>query len=271
MSYGISALARRGVVDSGRGVVSLPVFGLYPGYANQVSIELTFADASKETLVVEVSTEPYVDPNGIYDRPNILKARELGSSLGFDYIALKNMLGGPVIIDTDGAVRWVGPAIANSTSTAFFDNAFEIGSQDSTVLTRIELDGTVGQVTLDATDYLNFHHNIDAGASANREQAAETAPLRCRCSTWSFVSPADNRPHRNAPDAACQVNAEWPIRPPRSLVAAIPGDAVAIHRRTNDQDASGARQRRRVQRPVFALAGERIARSRIRCRRGPTP
>ena len=76
VSYSIAALARRGAVDSGRGVVWLPVFGLYPGYANQVSVELTFVDTSKQTMVVKVDTEPYVDPNGIYDRPNILKARE---------------------------------------------------------------------------------------------------------------------------------------------------------------------------------------------------
>ena len=83
--------------------------------------------------------------------------------MGYDYIALKNMHGGPVIIDTDGAVRWVGPDVGDSTSTAFLDNGFEIGSQDSTVLTRVEFDGTVGQVTLVAPSYSNFHHNIDAG------------------------------------------------------------------------------------------------------------
>jgi hypothetical protein len=163
VSYAIEALARRGAVDFGRGTLSLPVFGLYAGHANQVTIELTFADATKHAIVVEVDTQPYVDPNGIYDRPNILKAREPGTALGFDYVALKNAFGAPVVIDTDGAVRWVGPAVGDSTSTAFFGNGFEIGSQDSTVLTRVELDGTVGQTTLGATDYLNFHHNIDAG------------------------------------------------------------------------------------------------------------
>jgi hypothetical protein len=131
-----------------------------------VSVELTFGDTSKQTMVVEVDTEPYVDPNGIYDRPNILKAREPSSSLGYDYIALKNMHGGPVIIDTDGAVRWVGPDVGDSTSTAFLGNGFEIGSQDSTVLAMVELDGTVGQVTLVAPGYLNFHHNIDAGKTS---------------------------------------------------------------------------------------------------------
>jgi len=47
-----------------------------------------------------------------------------------------------------GAVRWVSPDVGDSTSTAFLDNGFEIGSQDSTVLTRVEVDGRVGRVTL---------------------------------------------------------------------------------------------------------------------------
>jgi hypothetical protein len=161
--YSIDALARRGGIDAGSGLLTLPVFGLYAGYANQVSIDLTFADASTQTLAVEVDTQPYVDPNGIYDRPNVLQARAPGSLLGFDYMALKNMHGGPIVIDTDGAIRWVGPPGGDSSSSAFRDNGFEVGAPDSTVLTRIELDGTVAQTALAGTDYTNFSHNIDAG------------------------------------------------------------------------------------------------------------
>src|SRR5262245_36373688 len=120
VSYGIDALARRGNVDTTAGRVNLPVFGLYAGHANQVSIEMAFADGSTQALAVEVDTEPFVDPTGIYANPTVLKARAPGSALGFDYLVLKNMRGGPIVIDTDGAVRWVAPAgVVDSTSTVF--------------------------------------------------------------------------------------------------------------------------------------------------------
>jgi hypothetical protein len=163
VSYAVAALARRGMVNFSGGLLTLPVFGLYAGYANQVSIELTFADASTQPLTIELDTAPYVDPNGIYDRPQILKARAPNDALGFDYLALKNMLGGTIVIDTDGALRWVGPTVGNSTSATFRGNGFEVGSPDSAVLSRVELDDTVSQTALDETDYVGFHHNIDAG------------------------------------------------------------------------------------------------------------
>jgi len=164
VSYSIDALRRRGSVDDSADSLTLSVFGLYANHANQVAFELTYDDSNVQTMKLEVDTDPYVDPNGLYDHPTVLQARAPGSALGFDYLALKNMRGGPIIIDTDGAVRWVAPAVVtDSTSTAFTDNGFEIGAKDSTVMTRVELDGTSAQTTLAVADATNFHHNIDHG------------------------------------------------------------------------------------------------------------
>jgi len=68
----------------------------------------------------------------------------------------------PAIIDTDGAVRWVGTAGHSSFVTSFFDNAVYLaaGSQ----LHRVELDGAVtliGDYSDRGISY--FHHNIDPG------------------------------------------------------------------------------------------------------------
>ena len=71
----------------------------------------------------------------------------------------------PVILDSDGALRWVSPFSANSAlfaASTFFDNAVYVTHKSQ--LFRIELDGTV----LVVADYssigvVHFHHNIDTG------------------------------------------------------------------------------------------------------------
>ena len=68
----------------------------------------------------------------------------------------------PAIIDTDGALRWVGTAgVADYTAT-FFDNAiYQIGNG---ALLRIDLDGTVTTLAVNADYNVTFiHHNIDRG------------------------------------------------------------------------------------------------------------
>jgi arylsulfate sulfotransferase len=87
--------------------------------------------------------------------------------LSYDYIFDRSSCGdfSPVILDSDGALRWVSPLpVMNAlfAASTFFDNAVyvTIGTQ----LFRIELDGSIGLLA----DYSNlgavhFHHNIDTG------------------------------------------------------------------------------------------------------------
>lgn len=160
VKYTREALERRGRFADG--ALVLPVFGLYAGHANAVSIELTFEDCSTQSLAGTLTTAAYVDPNGVYDNPVVLQARAPGSDLGFDFFAMKSGLGTPVVLDTDGAIRWVGVSTESSISSVFTDNGFVIGDQRSTKVRRIELDGT--EVTLTpASAYRNFHHDIAAG------------------------------------------------------------------------------------------------------------
>ena len=68
----------------------------------------------------------------------------------------------PVIIDTDGAVRWVGTAGVANHSSIFYQNSIFLGA--NTTLYRIELDGTVTVLRDYASQgILDFHHNIDPG------------------------------------------------------------------------------------------------------------
>ena len=72
----------------------------------------------------------------------------------------------PAIIDTDGALRWVGTAGISGGSATFFDNAVYLGHGHQ--LTRIDLDGTVTAVgDYSSLGIVNFHHNIDPWQSWN--------------------------------------------------------------------------------------------------------
>jgi arylsulfate sulfotransferase len=171
VSYTISYLSRRGYVAPSTRAVTVPVIGLYAGYANQVTLTLQFDDGSNQFVPIEITTSPYTDPNNVYDHVSVLKSRVSGTPLGFDFFALKSGLGTPVVVDTDGNVRWTGPlsgkstepVIASSWSSTFVDNGFLVGDPSSTMLRRIELDGSISETSLHSPDYTKFHHNIDPG------------------------------------------------------------------------------------------------------------
>jgi hypothetical protein len=161
VSYSVAALQARGFFVAGSETV--PVFGLYSGFANQVTISLTFVDGSVQSMPLTLTTAPYTDPTGIYDHPTIVRPRAVGSSLGFDYFAIKSFLGSPVIVDTDGNIRWVLPASAIAPWSRFQDNRFVIGDPNSSDFVLEELDGSTTAVPLQSQALRGFTHNIDAG------------------------------------------------------------------------------------------------------------
>ena len=162
VTWSMTALTNRGYVQSGE--IHLPVFGLYSGYGNVVTLNLTFRDGSTQQLQDTIITQPYTDPNGIYTSPTIIKARAPGSTLGFNFFILKSSVGSPVIVDTDGQVRWVVPGMANSTSAYFSDGQFVIGSQSTLATTLLQFDGTSTQLTPGLPQgAISFTHNIDPG------------------------------------------------------------------------------------------------------------
>ena len=162
-TFSISALQTRGYVAE-TGKLTVPVFGLYPGAQNQATVGLQFSDASSQLVHVQITTETYEDPHAVYDHATILQPRAPGSTLGFDFFAMKSTLDSVVVVDTDGMVRWVGNG--TPSQAVIFDNGgFIVGSQSSAQFQRLELDGTStgGQVGDPAV--LDFTHNIDPGKS----------------------------------------------------------------------------------------------------------
>ena len=163
--YSSAYLQRRGFLNLQTNAFTVPVFGLYADYANTVNLVSTFADGTSQIDQIAITTAKY--HAGIYNHPNIVQARSGDTNLSYDFIMLKSFATGatPVIIDTDGAIRWVGTANVATLESIFLDNSIFL-SNNATAVLRMELDGAVNPVAdLASQGVTLFHHNFDFGKS----------------------------------------------------------------------------------------------------------
>jgi arylsulfate sulfotransferase len=147
--------------------IILPVSGLYAGYRNIVRLTYRFQDGSSKQAVTSIATAAFDDQGCGYNTPTKLQPRTNSTQLSYDYFFDRSACGdySPVILDSDGALRWVSPLPtlnALFAASTFIDNG--VYRTQGSQLVRIELDGTV----LVVADYSNigavhFHHNIDPG------------------------------------------------------------------------------------------------------------
>ena len=162
-TYSNDYLTARGDLQAGTGKIFLPVYKLYANATNGVTLTYAFTDGSSKRGTTTITTAAFDDPCG-YDKPTILQARTNSTALSYGYILIKGSCDSysPAVIDTDGALRWVGPGGFSTPHTTFFDNALYIAQNTS--LYRIELDGIVTFLH-DYSDIgvVAFHHNIDRG------------------------------------------------------------------------------------------------------------
>jgi hypothetical protein len=164
-NYTTAYLQQRGDINSSTGEIFLPVWGLYANYTNTVTLTYNFLDGSAKQASTTVTTPAYSDPCG-YENPAYLQHGTQVTDLSYDYVLIKNFCYSysPVIIDTDGALRWQSPTMSNlaSFTDGFFENAIYYAY--SPYLFRLDLDGTftflADYTNLGVTD---FHHNIDLG------------------------------------------------------------------------------------------------------------
>jgi arylsulfate sulfotransferase len=161
-TYANSYLVDRGFENQQTGEVVLPVYGLYDGYNNTVTLTYRFMDGSSKQANTTIPTATFNDPCG-YKDPTFLQHRS-STGLSYDYIMVKGRCSvfSPAILDTDGALRWVGTAGQSSFVATFFDNAVYLAANRK--LYRNDLDGTVTMLG----DYSNIgvtflYHNIDRG------------------------------------------------------------------------------------------------------------
>ncbi|HEV8185465.1 MAG TPA: aryl-sulfate sulfotransferase, partial [Chthoniobacterales bacterium] len=163
-TYLPSYLDRRGFFNSATGVFTLPVWGLYAGRANDVTVRFLYNDLSSEELPVVIVAAPFSDDCD-FENPVVNQARTNTTDLSFDFILVASSCSTttPHILDTDGEIRWVGTAgVQILLVTAFYDNAVYIG--DGPRLLRIEMDGEVNIIAdYTSAGVVGLHHNIDIG------------------------------------------------------------------------------------------------------------
>lgn len=164
-TYSIDYLQRRGYFNSQTGAILLPVFGLYANFLNTVNLTYQFTNNTSQQASVMVSAPVFTSACG-YGTPIVVQPRTNSTTLSYDYFLIRNLCGtaGPVIVDTDGQVRWIGTAGVANHSTVLFQNSVYLGT--GSVLYRIELDGTFALLknySGSSVGVTNFHHNADFG------------------------------------------------------------------------------------------------------------
>src|SRR5262249_981572 len=143
-TYANYYLVDRGFENPQTGDITLPVYGLYDGTTNPVTLTYQFVDGSSEEANIMITTDPYDDLCG-YNNPTVPQPISNTTELSYDYIFVSN--GGcgphaPVILDTDGELRWVAPTSiqpALRASSLFIKNA--VYETVGPTLNRVDLDG----------------------------------------------------------------------------------------------------------------------------------
>jgi hypothetical protein len=162
-TYSRDYLIGRGYLQEATNTIYLPVYGLYDGFKNSVGLTYEFLDGSSSEAATSITTPAFSDPCG-YKSVTKLLPRTQDRSLSYDYFMVKGdcSIYSPTIMDTDGAIRWVGSAGVADISATLYDNAAYQAVGHS--LLRIDLDGTVTFLHNYSDVGVNYiHHNIDRG------------------------------------------------------------------------------------------------------------
>lgn len=163
VTYDKSWLDRNRAYDSASGQVALTIFGLYANYRNDVTVTIAFNDNSSRSERIAIQTAGYAARAALYGNPTVRTARTGAASPGFDFISIENGLTTPVVIDTDGNLRWVASGLVDSFSSVFVGDGFLVGSGDTPDLYRLGMDGSLATTKLSSATLTNFHHDLVQG------------------------------------------------------------------------------------------------------------
>lgn len=149
------------------GEIFLPVYGLFASYTNTVILTYNFDDNSSKGDSVTVTTPVFDDEGCGYNTPTALVPRTSSTALSYDYLFDRSACGdfSPIILDSDGALRWVSPLPTNNAlfaSSTLSDN--QVYLTQGPIVYRVDLGGTITQLAdYSSLGVVNLHHNIDRG------------------------------------------------------------------------------------------------------------
>src|SRR6478672_11462648 len=84
-TYANYYLVNRGFENPQTGEITLPIYGLYDGSTNPVTLTYSFADGSSREANIMITAPPYDDLCG-YKNPTVLQDRTNSTDLSYDYI-----------------------------------------------------------------------------------------------------------------------------------------------------------------------------------------
>jgi arylsulfate sulfotransferase len=172
-SYSLNYLQSRGYINGNQ--LTIPVFGLYQNYTNTIKISWIQKNSGKQNLMNQTINSPSTNviilnpaytSDDSHTHPIVLKSRITNTTLSYDYILIKNWNTGntPVVVDTDGEVRWVGTSGVGTHSALLYKNGIYISDNGSSLI-RQEWDGAFTTIEnyseIGVTD--TEHHNFDYG------------------------------------------------------------------------------------------------------------
>lgn len=142
----------------------LPVFGLYSGYDNQVTVDITLTDGATRSVSTQITTSEYIDPNGNYDNLQINKKLDT-NNIAFSYLHLENNTDqGPIIVDVDGNLRWTANTPTGDYRFALFENGrFVIQDNDELVYLSLTGDEERFKITSSQLTQIRPHHETSKG------------------------------------------------------------------------------------------------------------
>src|SRR6266513_663838 len=90
-TYANYYLIDRGFENQQTGEITLPVSGLYDGYANTVTLTYSFMDGSSKQANLTITTATYDDTCG-YKSPLVVQPRTDSTDLSYDYIFISTVV-----------------------------------------------------------------------------------------------------------------------------------------------------------------------------------
>ena len=156
-------------LDTENGIIKLPIYALYDNYENTLNLSFKFNDDSVNNLSIKVSSGAFTDARNVYDNIETIQPSESINKTSYSYIFLKSAVRGPVIMDIDGSIRWVGSEDYDSSNSTYLDGIFYT-TLNNNFITHSLADKKTQQTIYQPSEYSDYtgiatHHNVEKGKS----------------------------------------------------------------------------------------------------------